>query len=460
MNLLVFGSGKTYQENKIFISKDDKIVGFLDNNLELFGKQMDGVLIYNPNDISKLSYDKIILMSIYAFEMYNQLLELGCKKEDIIHYKEYIGKQASGEMKILFPEKKQINLRERGLIITTVLGFNGGSIAAVNAAIALRNCGYEIVIAAPNSNPLFLQEVRKKEITVVLYNNLMFANEKELNCLDKFKFIIVNTLQMSCCAIEIAKKRKVILWLHEALNFYEEMNYWEEKIKKEIASKQLKVYAVSSNAKNNFIKNYPGKKVDILPYGIPQEYCVYKREKKKNFVFAVIGYVNEQKGQDVFLDAIEKIEHYPIYIEFWIIGKMPNNHYVEQIRRRVKNKAYIKLFGEVTHDEIIRLYNEIDVLVVASREDMLPMVATEAMMFEKTCIVSDAAGTVNYIEEYVNGLLFSKENSDELAEKMLWCIENKNRLEGIGIQARKTYEQNFSMKVFESNLERIIKEKT
>ena len=72
MNLLVFGSGKTYQENKIFISKDDKIVGFLDNNLELFGKQMDGVLIYNPNDISKLSYDKIILMSIYAFEMYNQ----------------------------------------------------------------------------------------------------------------------------------------------------------------------------------------------------------------------------------------------------------------------------------------------------------------------------------------------------------------------------------------------------
>ena len=115
----------------------------------------------------------------------------------------------------------------------------------------------------------------------------------------------------------------------------------------------LSSYAVSLNAKNNFIKNYPGKKVDILPYGIPQEYCDYKKEKKKNFVFAVIGYVNEQKGQDIFLDAIEKIEHNSIYIECWIIGKMPNNHYVEQIRRRVKNKAYIKLFGEITHDEII-----------------------------------------------------------------------------------------------------------
>lgn len=456
MNLLIFGSGNIYKENKKYISKDDVVVGFLDNNLELLGKQIDNVVVYHPDDVLKLSYDKIVLMSVYALEMYRQLLDLGCKKEDILHYKEYINQQNVREMTVLFSEKNQLSFKGMGLIITTTMGFNGGSIAAVNAAIALNNCGYKMAIASPEANPLFIQEVRKKGIDIILYKNLTFAKEEELIWTENFQFILVNTLQMTCCAIEIAKHRKVILWLHEASNYYMFMRYWEEKIKKGIELDQLKVYAVSSIAKNNFKKNYPEKKIALLPYGIPQKSSNCKKKKIRNFVFAMFGYVSEQKGQDIFLDAVEKVSQRQISTEFWIAGKMPNDNYVNQMKERVKQFPYVKILGELIHDEIIELYNEIDVLVVASREDMLPMVATEAMMFEKVCIVSDATGTINYIKEYENGLIFPKENADELAEKMLWCIENQDKLKSIGKQARKTYEQNFSMEVFELNLKSVI----
>ena len=114
------------------------------------------------------------------------------------------------------------------------------------------------------------------------------------------------------------------------------------------------------------------------------------------------------------------------------------------------------MIGELSHDKMIQFYNQIDVLVVASREDMLPIVATEAMMLGKVCIVSNISGTADYIQDYRNGFVFQKENPDELAQNMLWCMENFDKLEKIGEQAAVTYEENFSMEIFRNNLEEAI----
>lgn len=72
--------------------------------------------------------------------------------------------------------------------------------------------------------------------------------------MNNFQHVLVNTLQMSCCAVEIAKLRKVNLWIHEPHNLYEVMSYWHEDIQEGIEYKNLKIHAVSSVAKLNFIK--------------------------------------------------------------------------------------------------------------------------------------------------------------------------------------------------------------
>lgn len=458
MKIIVFGTGQIYREKKAYISCNDEVIGFLDNSRKLWGTRIDGVSIYNPENISELYYDKIVLMSNYALEMKEQLLKLNCDKTKILHYLEYIEAQSAGEMKVLFPLVKKDISKKNCLIITTDLAYNGGSIAAYYAAIAMQRRGYESVIATPKCDTTFCEEIKKNGINVIVYKNLSHAKSNELFWVDGFQYVIVNTLQMSCCAIEISKKHKVVLWIHEPHNIYNVMSYWHEDIQEGIKEKNLKVHAVSSAAKINFEKIFKINSIGILPYGIPDEYTGIEKNEDEKMIFAMIGLISEQKGQDIFLKAIEKLNVKEEKIEFLIIGANLQDAYGKWIEERVQEYSNIHLLGELSHEDVMRYWHSIDVLVVASREDMLPIVATEAMMLGKACIMSSEAGTVNYIEDFNNGLIFTAADSDELMNKMQWCMKHREELKVIGKSAREVYEQNFSMEIFGENLENTLKQ--
>ena len=89
MRLVIFGTGKIYQTFKKKINREDKIIAFLDNDRKKAGKKMDDAYIFLPKDIKSLNFDRIILVSQYARQMQKQLLELGCNREQIIHFAEY-----------------------------------------------------------------------------------------------------------------------------------------------------------------------------------------------------------------------------------------------------------------------------------------------------------------------------------------------------------------------------------
>lgn len=452
MKIIIFGVGQIYKEKKRYISNNDEVIGFLDNNKELWGSKIDGVEIYSPDKVFGLSFDKIVLMSDYALEMRTQLLDLNCNSKKIMHYLEYIGEQCNESTVLLLQSEKRMIDKKSCLIITTDLEYNGGSIAAVYAALALNKRGYETVIAAPGCDLAFADEVKSQGIDIIIYPNLGHA--KGLPWVDDFQYVIVNTLQMSCCAIEISRKRKVVLWIHEPHNLYKAMSYWKQDIQEGIQGKNVKVYVVSQAAKYNFQRNFAIDSLEILPYGIPDKY-VASKSKDGDFIFAMIGLISEQKGQDIFIEAIENLGIQE-NITFLIIGRNLEDAYGQSIRMRVKGYPNIQLLGEVSHEEVMRYWNDIDVLVVASREDMLPIVATEAMMMGKTCILSDIAGTVKYMKDSMNSLVFETRNSYELSERMRWCVNNREALERIGASARETYNTYFSMDVFGANLEKAI----
>ena len=51
-----------------------------------------------------------------------------------------------------------------------------------------------------------------------------------------------------------------------------------------------------------------------------------------------------------------------------------------------------------------------------------------------------------------NGIVFKNACVDELAERLYWCIQNKNEIIKMKKEAKKTYERFFSMDVFQNNL--------
>lgn len=462
MNLVIFGLGKIYNKNKEFISPKDNIVALLDNNKSIQGNAIDGVVIYEPTKICNIEYDKIVLMSDYANEMKKQLLSLGCRREDILHYSEYFYNQQAGKLEVRYKLAKSDQItsninRRRVLIITTPLGYHGGAMAIIYAARELSRRDCEVVIAAPKGDKDFLREFEKKGFNFILYPNLEFAKWEELFWIRDFEYVIVNTFPMILCAMEIGRHRPVSLWLHDSFLMYQGMQFWEDIIKRDIQHVDLKIFAVSDIAKNNFICNITNYPIEILPYGIPDERVTDYNFENDQLIFAMIGSIYPLKQQEVFLEAIKQIpDALRKNARFILVGKITYVKYGKMIETLSKNIKQVEILGEKSQKDMKELYQNIDVVVVSSKQDSLPMVATEAMMYGKVCIVSDTTGTAQYIEHQSNGLICQSGSIDHLAEQMKWCINNRHRLKQIGENARVTYEKYFGMRGFGERLEKML----
>ena len=114
--------------------------------------------------------------------------------------------------------------------------------------------------------------------------------------------------------------------------------------------------------------------------------------------------------------------------------------------------------GTVDRDRIKQILKNADVMICPSREDPMPTVAAEAMMHSIPCILSDAAGTAEYVRDGVDGFIFPNGDIRALSAGIQWCIDHSQKLSEMGIRARKIYEKYFSMKVFEEKLLDIVDE--
>lgn len=96
-------------------------------------------------------------------------------------------------------------------------------------------------------------------------------------------------------------------------------------------------------------------------------------------------------------------------------------------------------------DEIDGYYCMADVFLLPSYLEGLPMALLEAMSCGLPPIASSVGGNPELIEHEKNGLLIEPRNTDELVQKIMWCINNKDKLEVIGKNAAETIRKRFSL---------------
>lgn len=455
MRIIIFGVGSIYDENKERISEEDEIVAFFDNKTQIQGDMLDGIPILEPRAFAEIAFDKIIIMSArYAADMKKQLLELGCPEDVLLHYYEYFAEKLPTAVAwALTGEEKQKSC----LFITSDADYHGGAMVAVYAVQELMRRGYRAVILAAAGNEAFVGEFHKSGIEIKIDHNLPYRKWEQLKWVMDFQKIIVNTYPMVLCALEISRHRPVSLWLHESDIIYPKMRYWEERIKREIVNQNLGIYAVSANAKRNFIRNIMPCKIGILHYGLPDV------NGGQSFIgsagrlnFAVIGTMHPIKQQLFFLQTFLQMDKKETeQMNIFIIGKADHREYFRKVCSMAEQMERVSIVGELNRQEMDLAYRNIDVVVVPSVYETMSIVATEAMMRGKVCIVSDSAGIAEYIISGENGFVFRNEDEEDLAEKMSWCIEHRDALPRIGRKARRIYENYFTVEKFGDRLERL-----
>lgn len=97
--------------------------------------------------------------------------------------------------------------------------------------------------------------------------------------------------------------------------------------------------------------------------------------------------------------------------------------------------------GRVDNSTIYNYLNQADIMLSSPKVDNMPVSLLEAMNAGLLVISSNVGGVPYMVKNSSTGLLFESDNSDMLAKKMLWAIDNQSIARIIIQQAYKTVGQ-------------------
>ena len=257
---------------------------------------------------------------------------------------------------------------------------------------------------------------------------------------------------------------KIIWWLHEGSEIYIKDRI-AERMPKNITA-NIKVVCAGEYAmekvKECGFKYYP----EVLNYGVIDENSDRKSkkiEKDDRILFLIVGVLQYRKGQDLLLKATKALPlKYQKMTKFIFVGDAVTElgkKIGKEIKEAEKEYDNIKLLPSMPREELYELYRRSDALVVPSIDDPMPVVATESFMLEKVVICSNHTGTSYYIENGINGFVFESGNVEDLKNKIIEIVENRDKLDNIKRRGREIYDNNFRMEIFEKNLMNLVKEK-
>ncbi len=463
LRLLIFGAGqacRNFLRNHAPNPHKTSIVGIIDNDSSKQGKRLEGYQIYSVMEGIRLPFDKILMLGSFGPEKKAQLARLGISDEQIIdrfNFYEYRGLFSEQSLYVVcsdaflnavFQSKKY-----EIALFTHNFTYNGGTIALLRLAQVLIKLGKSVLVISPSDGPSRI-EFLKKNISVIIDCNLNYKTLKSEKWFSSFSLIFVNTLSMATLLQETDIGIPIVWWLHDPEETYQNLGFRSQNLDLQ----GIDVYAAGDIGWDSFAVTYPTIPKQILMYGIPEMNAEKNNDKKQqaHTVFAMIGTFNSIKAQDILLDAIGFLsEEKQEKCEFWLIG---NNETWEGeiIKKRAADYASIKIMGIKDRAQMKEAFQSIDVVITPSRTDIMPIVNGEAMMNSIPCIVGENVGTAKLIEHEINGLIFKARDAKDLARKIEWVIDHRDRIPQMGKEARKVYEKYYSMESFDQRVLRIL----
>lgn len=338
------------------------------------------------------------------------------------------------------------------LILSHALNEGGAPLVLWQVVRLLKQNGFDVFVVSPLEGKL--QEYGAKEdIPVFVLSRPQKLIEKIISSLS-WDEVLVNTIVMYKW-VNRFKHSRTIWWIHEGNSYIQPIKH---KLPHHI-NDNVDVYCVSEWSRSCMQQNGISYDPKLLYYAIDDTVEMQEiKTKQENdlTVFLLMGAICRRKCQlDLFkaikmMSSAERKRCHFIVVGSLIKGEeFYGNLFMQELEDLSAEVEYIP---RIPHDKINDFYAGIDVLICSSNDDPLPVVVTEAFMNSKCTIVSKNCGQSILIKEKENGLLFTAETPSELKALLVYTSNNRDDVVRMGVEARKLYEQYFSMHEFKKSI--------
>lgn len=324
-------------------------------------------------------------------------------------------------------------MKKRVLYFIMAPFFGGVTKVIKNICLKLKDENdIEIILIVSKESKEYFKEIKNITLIELDYKNKIKFLLKVFLILKKYKIDIIhshdNTTSILSYLLKFFyfRKLKIISHVHACNEWLKERGlkkildkFFRNKYDFTIfCGEEVKKYYIENAKYTNF------KKTVVLSNSIEikKEDRVYKKNINHKLRVGYIGRISKEKGLMDFVRALKEKKDNLKNIEFIIIGTGEEENLIKQYLKDSDMDKYFNFIGFTS--EVESYYNKIDILIVPSHTEALPMVILEAMA-NKILVLSMDVGSIKEVINKDTGMLVEKENYKLFVEKLLELIDLK-----------------------------------
>jgi glycosyltransferase involved in cell wall biosynthesis len=174
---------------------------------------------------------------------------------------------------------------------------------------------------------------------------------------------------------------------------------------------------------------------------------------KERIVVFTLRHHEPQYGIEYLIKSVPIVAKRKEDVIFVIGGSGSLKSYHEQLAVRLGVGNKTRFTGRIPRDEAPYYYAMSDIVVVPSLQEAFGLAVSEAMACGRPVIGTRVGGIQDQIIDGYNGFLVEPKDPSQIAERILWLIENPMEARRMGINGRKIVEEKFDIN---KRIERII----
>lgn len=346
----------------------------------------------------------------------------------------------------MLDEKKSIN---KILLISHEMSYTGAPNSLLNISTILRTQGKHVEVVTLKEGP-FEREFKEQDIAVQYLDSYNAIEDRAKN----FDFVIANTIFCAEITYKLQYVVPTVLFIREAKNILELVNGCNINI--EWIKNTQKIWCVSEYAKE-YIQLYCNREANVIYNCINDYFDNDTNVVKEKVHFLIMGTIEPRKAFDVAIKAFKKLPWYlSKYAVLHIVGKPGAwcKEYVAEVLGNVDGTRII-YHGEIDNNSSkYDFLKEINVVIVASRDESCSLVALEGAMLAKALIVTENVGAKYIVDK--NGYVVKTDSIHAMKKAIKKMIRNRKEMEKFGQYSREYYSQTSTYEVYSKNIIRLL----
>lgn len=195
---------------------------------------------------------------------------------------------------------------------------------------------------------------------------------------------------------------------------------------------------------------YPKERISYFPWGVDLEEFNPKidgaqirdeRGWKDNPVVICVRGHKPVYSVDTLIRSIPLILRKEPRTRFIIGNKGALTPYLKELTEKLGLDKYVWFVGFIPHGRLAAYFNASDIYVSTSLSDSTSVTLLEAMACSLPMVLTDIPANREWIENNTNGFIVPKENSAEVAKKVIALIENESLRKEFGSKCLKMVEE-------------------